>query len=217
MLPKPKYYMQFKEWLLREANVMILPWPKIKKMGFEDIASDEVKKGAYLDASKFDFKNPNFEDALLNGKFFKTGSITPGYIEKSGIKHPPQFQAKGEIRNIDSILDLKKPGLNKIKINMISNQGTNRKWKWFSLEKGFIPQHDYYQITSVEELKGGVSTHYYCLDLYLWAPFALQNYPGGEPRNRPTTYGTLSFGSPIGEVIVSGRKPKTIYKSIAIT
>jgi len=208
--------MHFKNWLINDAKIMILPWPKIKKMGFEDIASDEVRKGAYLDASKFNFGNPNFEESLLNGKFFKTGSISPGYIDKSGIKHPPNFEVEGEIKNINSVLDLKIPGAHKIKINMITNRGTNRKWKWFDFEKGYVPQHDYYQITSVEEMKGGVSTHYYCLELFIWAPFALQNYPGGEPRNRPTAYGNLSFGVPIGQVVVSGRKPKTIYKTIAI-
>jgi hypothetical protein len=58
--------MQFKEWLTNEARIMILPWPKIKKMGMDNIASDEAKKGAYLDTSKFDFANPIFEDAFLN-------------------------------------------------------------------------------------------------------------------------------------------------------
>ena len=52
---------------------------------------------------------------------------------------------------------------------------------------------------------------------YLSVPFfVLQNYPGGEPRNRPSTYGNLSFGKVIGSVSVSGRPPKSIYATIAI-
>ena len=209
--------MQFNHWLLlaeEEKNVMILPWPKIKKMGLDKFASGEATKGAYLDASKFDFKNPNFEDALLNGKFYENGSISPGYIGQDGIKHPPEFKANKEIVDFNSILDLKKPDTVKIKINMITNQGTNRKWRWIDFTNGYKPKRDYYQITSVEDVKNGI--HHYCIDLNIWTPFVLQNYPGGEPRNRPSTYGNLSFGKVIGSVSVSGRPPKSIYATIAI-
>lgn len=207
--------MQFREWLCNEAKIMILPWPKIKKMGMDHLASDEAKKGAYLDASKFDFSNPNFEDALLNGKFYKKGEILAGYYDNKNLKYPPQFHVNDEIKGLDSVLDLKKPNTNKIKINMITNHGTNRKWKWFTQDK-IDKNKDYYQITSVEVYSKGSTEHFYCLNLFIWTPFVLQNYPGGEPRSRPTTYGTVSFGKPVGSVIVSGKKPKTLYDTIAI-
>ena len=208
--------MQFRKWLLQEdeTNVMILPWPKIKKMGLDKFASGEALKGAYLDASKFNFKNPNFEDAILNNKFYSTGEIKPGYVDENGMKRPPQFKVDGQRDEYQSLLDLKQPNTHKIKINMITNQGNQKKWKWNSFARGFKPQVEYYQITSVEDVKEGV--HHYCLDLFINTPFALQNYPGGEPRNRPTTYGNLSFGKEVGTVIVSGRPPKPIFYSIAI-
>ena len=77
--------MQFNHWLLlaeEEKNVMILPWPKIKKMGLDKFASGEATKGAYLDASKFDFKNPNFEDALLNGKVLTPQPPKPKAVQQ---------------------------------------------------------------------------------------------------------------------------------------
>jgi hypothetical protein len=203
----------FSEWLVKEAEipVMILPWPKIKKMGLDKFASGEASKGAYLDASKFDFRKPNFEDALLNNKFYETGSILPGYIDISGVKHPPQFKVEHETSDFKTLKDLKRPGTRLIKINMITNQGTNKKWKWESFAKGFKLKKDYYQITSVE-----MGDHYFCLDLFLWTPFMLQNYPGGEPRNRPSTYGNLSFGKIIGQVRIGGYPPRDLYDSIAI-
>ena len=208
--------MHFKNWLLveDETKVMILPWPKIKKMGLDKFASGEALKGAYLDASKFNFAKPNFEDAILNNRFYSTGEINPGYIGKDGIKHPPQFKVDGQRDEYESLLDLKQPNTHKIKINMITNQGNEKKWKWSSFARGYKPEKDFYQITSVEDVKDAV--HHYCLHLIINTPFALQNYPGGEPRNRPTTYGNLSFGKQVGTVVVSGRPPKPIYYSIAI-
>jgi len=199
------------EAVQKDMKVMILPWPKMQKMGLDKIAPEEVKKGAYLDASKFDFAKPNFKNAILNGKFFESGSISPGFITNTGIKMPPEFKVKDETNKYKSLSELKNKGTRLIKINMITNQGNNKKWKWHSFAKGYKPSKDYYQITSVQ-----MGDHYFCLDLFIWTPFLLENYAGGEPRNRPTTYGNLSLGMPVGEVVISGNKPRTLYSSIAI-
>lgn len=195
----------------KDTSVMILPWPKMQKMGLDKFAPEEAKKGAYLDASKFNFAKPNFDEALLNDKFYMTGSIVPGFMDDKGVKHPPQFNANGQTDKYTSLSELKQPGTKLVKINMITNQGTNRKWKWHSFAKGYKPEENYYQITSVQS-----GMHHFCLKLFIWVPFLLQNYKGGEPRNRPTTYGNLSFGKVIGEVVISGNKPRELYDTIAI-
>ena len=199
------------EEIKKDMEVMILPWPKMQKMGLDKIAPEEAKKGAYLDLEKFNFAKPSFENAILNGKFFESGSISQGYVTDTGIKMPPQFKVKNETKKYKSLDELKSKGSRLIKINMITNQGNNKKWKWESYARGYKPQKDYYQITSVQ-----MGEHYFCLDLFIWTPFLLQNYAGGEPRNRPTTYGSLSMGMPVGEVKISGNKPRTLYSSIAI-
>ena len=87
----------FQEWL-DEARVMILPLKKIEKMGMIDKLPPEAEHGAYLDADKFDFRNPNFDEAILNGKFFANGSIEAGYTDSEGKKIPPNFMLINQLK-----------------------------------------------------------------------------------------------------------------------
>jgi hypothetical protein len=198
----------FHEWL-KEAKVMILPLRKLEKMGMLDKLPPEAEHGAYLDADKFNFKNPNFEKAILNGKFFNSGSIGAGYVDPEGKRFPPQFHAHQPNLKIKSLIELKKPGKVLIKINMITNlTETNKKWHLFKPKR--LPK-DYYQITSIATSK----EHFFCLNLNFNTPFLLANYPGGEPRNRPTTYGTINFGTKIATILLNGRK-RDLFESITI-
>lgn len=205
--------MQFKEWLIQETKVMILPEKKLEKLGFHTTIPDHAKKGAYLDADNFDFTNPDFENTILNGKFFAYGHIKAGYIDGGKIKHPPDFQAHEEIIKIKNLNELKKPNHRQIKINMITNIGNNKKWKWHNFSPDYESENDYYQIVSVEL----TPHHFYCLQLNLTTPFQLASYQGGEPKSRPTTYGKLVFNKKIGEVKISGNIEKPLYQSIDIT
>jgi hypothetical protein len=198
----------FHDWL-KEAKVMILPLKKIAKMGMLSELPPEAVHGAYLDADKFNFREPNFKDALLNGKFFETGAIGSGYFDAQGNKKPPEFHAHKPTERYASLADLKKPGSVQIKINMITNLSeTNRKWKLLEPQK---LDKNYYQITSLATHK----EHFFCLNLVFNTPFYLANYPGGEPRSRPTTYGKINFGKKIATISLNGR-PRDLYESIVI-
>ena len=198
----------FQEWL-DEARVMILPIKKIEKMGMLDKLPPEAEHGAYLDADKFDFRNPNFDEAILNGKFFANGSIGAGYTDSEGKKIPPQFHAHKPAKKISSLAELKKPGKVLIKVNMITNlKETSNKWKLFDPPK---LERNYYQITSIATSK----EHFFCLNLVFNTPFLLANYPGGEPRSRPTTYGIINFGNEAAKILLNGRI-RPLYESITI-
>ena len=201
----------FQDWL-KEARVMILPIKKIEKMGMADKLPPAAMHGAYLDADKFNFANPNFEEAVLNGKFFENGNIGAGYIDSNGKKIPPQFNAHNPTDKYKVLRDLQtKTGPRKIliKVNMITNlTETNKKWKLFDPPK---LDKEYYQITSIATNK----EHFFCLNLIFNTPFLLANYPGGEPRNRPTTYGVINLGSEIAKILLNGRI-RPLYESITI-
>lgn len=199
---------KFHDWL-KEAKVMILPIRKLEKMGMLDHLPPEGMNGVYLDADKFNFKKPNFEEAILNGKFFMNGSIGAGYFDAEGKKIPPQFHANKPTDKFTSLIDLKKPGKVLLKINMITNLSeTNKKWHLYKPKK--LPK-DYYQITSIATHK----EHFFCLNLNFNTPFLLANYPGGEPRSRPTTYGMVNFGRKIATILLNGRQ-RDLYESITI-
>jgi len=178
-------------------------------MGMIPYLPPQGMNGVYLDADKFDFRNPNFEKAILNGKFFMTGSIGAGYFDAEKKKIPPQFHAHKPTNKFTSLSDLKAPGKVLLKINMITNLSeTNKKWHLHKPKK--LPK-DYYQITSIATHK----EHFFCLNLNFNTPFLLANYPGGEPRSRPTTYGQLNFGKKIATILLNGRQ-RDLFESITI-
>lgn len=199
----------FQEWL-DEAKVMILPLRKIPPQHIEKLPP-EAQHGAYLDADKFDFKKFNFKKALLNDKFFNHGYIHAGHIDATGTKHPPEFHVFDQNKKIQSLADLKTPNKFLIKINMITNVNTNKKWKWVNRNRIISQNTDYYQITSVY----GKGQHYFCLKLNMETPFLLATYDTGEPRSRPTTYGEIELGKKVGTITL-GRGPRDLYETITI-
>jgi len=192
--------------VLKEMNIGIIPMRKIDKMGLSHLVPDEhptAKHGLYLDIDKFNRGKTNLAKHILNGRYFDSGYISPGYISQDGTKHQPDFYGYKEVE-IGDLDELKSPGDKLIRINMITNLSeTNKKWKWDEYKSSV----EYYQITSLAT----AGQHYFCLDLYIEKPFKLATYPGGEPQSKPTTYGKVIKGSLVANIIINSRS-RPLYK-----
>lgn len=202
---------KFKQWFLKEMQVMILPVRTMKRMGIHDQLPPDhptAKHGIYVNKNKFKQDNPDFENTIINGKFYRFGKISPGFIDDSGTKHPPAFNVRKEI-NFDKVSDLKKPGKKLIRVNMITNSNVNG-MKWSISSDTKLPEN-YYQITSIAQ--GAI--HYFCIDCIFETPFCLATYEKSEPRSKPTTYGNLKFGKVIGKLNLLGRE-RDLYDTITI-
>lgn len=202
----------FKQWFLKEMQVMILPVHTMKKMGIHDMLPPDhptAKHGIYVDKNKFDSADSNLENIIINGNYYKSGKILAGYIDSSGTKHPPEFKVYKKI-NIANLKDLKKSTNKLIRVNMITNSPrTGMKWSPTSTTK---LDKNYYQITSIA--LGAL--HHFCLACYFTTPFNLSTYEKSEPRSKPTTYGNLQFGEIVGKINLMGRE-KDLYDKITIT
>lgn len=165
-----------------------------------DIDSSYTAGGKYFDVKSGE---------ILNGKVFETG-----YIDTS---NGPKMNVENEI------IEEFKPVGRKILVNLLNPK--NFPWKWVDkknkskninriIKKGEGKPMSSIPIISVESGK----IHVYAIRVEFKNPVVLKNYPDrGEPRLRPTTYGSVKLGNEYGRFFIySSDKEHIVYDLIAI-
>lgn len=161
-----------------------------------DIDSSYTAGGKYFDVKSGE---------ILNGKVFETG-----YIDTlNGPKMNVENEITGEL----------KPVGNKILVNLLNPKIFS--WRWTDDEnifknikrktkKGEGTIVSSVPIISVEN-SGKNKMHVYAVKVQFKNPVVLQNYPNkGEPRLRPTTYGSIRLGNEYGRLYINSSKQEHI-------
>lgn len=188
---------------LAQGQMRFMPEVAVVPERFTGSKEDIDRRGKYVEPPGF-FKRFNIDSYERGGKFFDASNgedltgkqYATGSIDVSTGK-PRLF--------VDNISDVTKSGA-KFKTNLFKQSAG---WKWTSENPPSTST-----IVSVE----GQGKHVYSLKANFESGVELARYSEkkSEPRLRPTAYGELKLGNPVGEISIRG-KLHPVYDSIGVT
>lgn len=219
----------FKEYILEMADVLVAPerW-LVSVENEQDIERMERKGGRYKEPESPFIKNYLQKQEvdssyLAGGKYFdmETGEVLNGKVYEKGYvdtNNSPKLNVENEME------EYIQPKGKKVFVNLLNPKIF--RWKWVDEEnekknirmktkKGEGVSISPHPIISIETDK----QHLYAMRVEFKNPLILKNYVnGGEPRLRPTSFGSLNVSSAVHGncYIYSGKKTHPVYELVEI-
>jgi hypothetical protein len=222
--------MTFKEYVLEMADILVAPERLLVSVSGEQDVERSKRRGGKYRKSDSPFINkylerPDVDSSYsMGGKYFdvKTGEVLNGKIYEKGYvdtSNGPKMNVENEMEG-----GIESTG-KKVLVNLLNPK--NFPWLWVDnknqsknikrmTKKGEGKPISSIPIVSIESGKH----HVYAVRVEFKNPVVLKNYPdGGEPRLRPTSFGSIQLSNEIyGECyIYSGKKKHPVYSLVEIS